>query len=216
MAPAAAAADASTTILVLDVSGSMDDPAQIPPGFPQAARLQADEDALGRLVEQAHPGHRVPLSVIAGGLMGLPELLQLRSQLDQYLQQQNIDPASISKLAALKAAATALLTAIQFERDHAGADDRVGIVTFSSDAAVLAPPTPQVAGLAGAVGQLQTGGSTNMGAGLQAALDLLKDQPNPSVILMTDGWNNDGMTNDQVLSGPVQHAASGHVPVCAI
>ncbi|HYW22891.1 MAG TPA: hypothetical protein VE953_01930, partial [Terriglobales bacterium] len=61
----AAAADGSTTVLVLDVSGSMDDPARIPPDFPQAARLQQEENALGRLVEQAKPGHKVPLSVIA-------------------------------------------------------------------------------------------------------------------------------------------------------
>jgi hypothetical protein len=212
----AAAAEGSTTILVLDVSGSMDDPAQIPPDFPQAAKLQADEDAVGRLLEQAHPGNRVPLSVIAGGLMGLPELISLRSDLNTYLQQQNIDPATLSKLSALKTAAAALLTAIQFERDHAGADDRVGIVTFSSDATVVAPPTPGVAGLNAAVQGLRTDGSTNIGAGLQSALDLLKDQANPNVILMTDGWNNDGMTNDQVLSGPVQRATAAKVPVCAI
>jgi hypothetical protein len=41
-------------------------------------------------------------------------------------------------------------------------------------------------------------------------------QPNPSAILMTDGWNIDGMTNDQVLGGPVQQAAAARVPVCAV
>lgn len=214
--PAAAAGDASTTVLVLDVSGSMDDPARIPPDFPEAAKLKERQDAVGRLVEQAHPGRKVPLSVIAGGLLGLPDLLSLRSDLVAYLKQRNVDPASISKLAALKAAATALLTAVQFERDHAGADDRVGIVTFSSDAAVLARPTAQVAGLGAAVQGLSTSGSTNMGAGLQSALDLLKGQPNPSILLLTDGWNNDGMTDDEVLGGPVQAAASGRVPVCTV
>lgn len=213
---AAAAADGSTTVLVLDVSGSMDDPDRIPPDFPQAARLQADEDAVGRLLELAHPGRKVPLSVIAGGLMGLPELISLRSELDSYLQQHNVDPASISKLAALKLAASSLLTAIQLERDRGGADDRVGIVTFSSDSTVLAQPTTRIAGLAAAVQGLQTDGSTNIGAGLQSALDLLGGQPNPSIILMTDGWNNDGMTNDEVLSGAVRQAAAARIPVCAI
>src|SRR5262245_27993109 len=167
----------------------MEDPARIPVDFPQAARLKEKQDAVGRLVEQAHPGQKVPLSVIAGGLLGLPDLLSLRSDLDTYLKQHNIDPASISKLAALKAAAAAMLSAVQFERDRAGADDRVGIVTFSSDAAVLAQPTPQVAGLNAGVQALQTSGSTNMGAGLKSALDLLQGQPNPSIILLTDGWN---------------------------
>ncbi|HEY7201955.1 MAG TPA: VWA domain-containing protein [Candidatus Dormibacteraeota bacterium] len=215
-APAAAAGDGSTTVLVLDVSGSMEDPARIPPDFPQAAKLKEKEDAVGRLVEQAHPGHKVPLSVIAGGLLGLPDLLSLRSDLDTYLKQHNIDPATLSKLAALKAAAGAMLTAVQFERDHAGADDRVGVVTFSDDSSVLAQPTPQVAGLNAAVQGLQTAGSTNMGAGLQSALELLKGQPNPSIILLTDGWNNEGMTNDEVLSGPVQAATAGKVPVCTV
>jgi uncharacterized protein YegL len=212
----AAAADGSTTVLVLDVSGSMEDPARIPPDFPQAAKLRADEDAVGRLVEQAHPGRKIPLSVIAGGLMGLPELLSLRSDLNSYLQSRSIDPESISKLAALKAAAGALLTATQFERDHASADERVGIVTFASDSTVVAQPSAQVSSLGAAVQALQTDGSTNMGAGLQAALDMLKGQPNPSVILMTDGWNNDGLSNDQVLGGPVQQAAAGRIPVCAV
>jgi uncharacterized protein YegL len=215
-APVAAAGDGSTTVLVLDVSGSMSDPARIPPDFPQAAKLKEREDAVGRLVEQAHPGRKVPLSVIAGGLLGLPDLLSLRSDLDTYLQRHSIDPESISKLAALKAAAGALLSAVQFERDRAGADHRVGIVTFSTDSSVLAPATPQVAGLATAVQGLQPSGSTNIGAGLQSALELLKGQPNPSVILLTDGWNNDGMTNDQVLRGPVQAAATEKVPVCTI
>src|SRR5215472_9197358 len=203
-------------MLVLDISGSMDDPARIPPDFPQAAKLQQEEDALGRLVEQAKPGHKVPLSVIAGGLMGLPDLLQLRSQFDTYLQQHNVDPASISKLAALKVGATQLLAAVQQERDRTGADDRVGIVTFSDDSAVLAPLTPSVAGLTSAVSVLQTEGSTNMGAGLTSALDLLQGQANPSIIMLTDGWNNTGMTNDEVLSGPVRRAATGKVPICTI
>jgi von Willebrand factor type A domain len=211
-----AAAGGSTTVLVLDVSGSMDEPARIPPDFPQAAKLQQEQDALGRLVEQAKPGHKVPLSVIAGGLMGLPDLIQLQSQLDTYLQQHNVDPSSISKLAALKVAATQLLTAVQLERDHTGADDRVGIVTFSDDSTVLAPVTPAVSGLAAAVQGLRTEGSTNMGAGLASALDLLQGQPGASIIMLTDGWNNTGMTNDEVLSGPVQRAAAGKVPICTI
>jgi VWA domain-containing protein len=215
-APASAAGDGSTTILVLDVSGSMNDPAQIPPGFPQAARLQADEDALGRLIEQAHPGQKVPLSVIAGGLMGLPELIRLRGDLDTYLKQQGIDPATLSKLAALKTATAELLTALQFERDHAGADNRVGVVTFSSDATVVAQPTAQIAGLNAGVQALQTDGSTNIGGGLQSAMDLLKGEPNPSIILMTDGWNNTGMTNDEVLSGPARAAAASRIPICGI
>jgi len=214
--PAVAAGDGSTTVLVLDVSGSMEDPARIPPDFPQAAKLKEKQDAVGRLVEQAHPGQKVPLSVIAGGLLGLPDLLSLRSDLDTYLKQHNVDPASISKLAALKAAAGAMLTAVQFERDHAGADERVGIVTFSDSSSVLSQPTPQVGGLNAAVQGLRTAGSTNMGAGLQSALDLLKGQPNSSIILLTDGWNNDGMTNDEVLSGPVQAAVTGKVPVCTV
>lgn len=212
----AAAADGSTTVLVLDVSGSMDDPALIPPDFPQAAKLKQEQDALGRLVEQAKPGHKVPLSVIAGGLLGLPDLLTLRSQLDDYLKQHNVDPATISKLAALKVAATELLTTVQLERDHAGADDRVGIVTFSDDSAVVAPLTPSVGGLVATVQGLQTQGSTNMGAGLGTALDLLQGQANPSIIMLTDGWNNTGMTNDEVLTGPVRRAAAARVPICTV
>jgi len=63
---------------------------------------------------------------------------------------------------------------------------------------------------------LQPSGSTNMGAGLQSALELLKGQPNPSVILLTDGWNNEGMSNAELLAGPVAQAAAGHIPICTV
>src|SRR5205823_1300243 len=86
----------------------------------------------------------------------------------------------------------------------------------SDDAGVLATPDTSLAAEKPLVNGLQTDGATNMGAGLQDALDMLKGQSNPAVVLLTDGWNNTGMTDDQVLAGPVAAAASQHTPICTI
>src|SRR5437764_1038375 len=93
---------------------------------------------------------------------------------------------------------------------------RAVILVLAASAAVPGRPTGQVASLTPGVQALTTAGATNMAAGLQSALDLLENQPNPSIILLTDGWNNDGMSNDEVLRGPVAAAASARVPVCTV
>ena len=205
----------SSTSFVLDISGSMDSPGVIPAAFPDAAKLKQSQDTVERFLEQAKPGTKVSLKVLAGALGSLGDYLRLQQELSDWLTQHNQDPTKISKLYALKVATTAILNTLNAERD-AGLDQRAGLVTFSSDASVLAAMTDQPGSLLGAINGLQTQGSTNIGDGLQKGLDMLASAPNPSIVLITDGWNNTGMTNDEIISGPVQKAAAAHIPICTI
>lgn len=206
----------STTVLLLDRSGSMDDPLTIPADFPQASELRTRQVALGRALELAHPGERVPLSVMVAAAFGLGELRGLRQRLDDFSREKGIDPASLSKLAALRQAASGLLAELQLEREGLEVDDRVGLVTFADAPQVVAAPSSQTDSLTTALSASRSDGATNLGAGLLSALDLLRGQPRPSVILVTDGWNDAGGTDAQVLSGPVRRAAASRVPICTV
>jgi von Willebrand factor type A domain len=215
--PKAGAADhGSTTAMVLDISGSMESPAQIPSGFPQAAELKEKQDAFGSLLEQAKSGKKVTAGILIAGISGIADLVKLSSKLDDYLKAQGIDPATISKLSALKVSTKSMLSTLAAERQGLGLDHRVGLVTFSDTANVLAPLNSDMAGLAAQVDTLKTEGSTNMGDGLQNGLTLVQDQPGAGIVLLTDGWNNTGMTDDQILTGPLATAVARGIPICAI
>ncbi len=75
-------------------------------------------------------------------------------------------------------------------------DDRMGIVAFSDDAKVVWPLSTQRAMTAAAIGQLTPLGATNLGAGLSAALDMLKETragATRAMMVLTDGHTNRGV-----------------------
>jgi uncharacterized protein YegL len=213
---AAASAGATTTVFVLDISGSMDSPAVIPAGFPKAAELKERQDEFEGLVEQARGHQKVPVGTLVSGISGLVQLVQLQVQLQDYLTKQGADAKSLAKITALKLATGYMIETLTAEHSREGTNNQVGIVTFSSEAAVLAPVTPDPASVKAKVAALEPEASTNIGDGLQQAVGMLEGQPAPAIILLTDGWNNSGMSNDQVLSGPVAGAAGKNIPVCTI
>ena len=52
--------------------------------------------------------------------------------------------------------------------------------------------------------------------GCRMGSGLVQDQPGAGIVLLTDGWNNTGMTDDQVLAGPVATAVAQGIPICTI
>lgn len=213
--PARGAAQGASTVFVLDISGSMDSPGIIPPEFPDAAKLKQSQDAVEQFIEQAKPGLKVTPKILFGAIWSLGDFIRTESELYDWMKQQNLDPKTISKLYDLKIAASAMLNDLAAER-AAGLDERAGLVTFSSDASVLANMSSNPASLQSAVAGLATEGSTNIGDGLEKALGLLRGAANPAIVLITDGWNNTGMTDEQVLSGPTRKAAAQKIPICTI
>ncbi|HEV3234202.1 MAG TPA: serine/threonine-protein kinase [Candidatus Dormibacteraeota bacterium] len=206
----------ASTVVVLDVSGSMDSPALIPPGFPKAQELKDVTDAVSSVLEQWQGGKKLPAGALINGAASLTRLVQLQQELQAYEQANGIDPKSTSKLAVMKASADALADRLSVETKVAGANNKLGAITFSTTAAQLAPLAGNPAGLKPQIDALQTDGSTDIGDGLQQAVQMLNGQQAPAIVLLTDGWNNEAMTNDQIINGPVAAAAAKGIPICTI
>lgn len=89
--------------------------------------------------------------------------------------------------------------------DELRASDRVSIVVYAGSAGVVLPPTPgnQKDKILDAIEQLEAGGSTAGGEGIQLAYNLAKDNfiksGNNRVILATDGDFNVGVSSDSEL-----------------
>lgn len=91
-----------------------------------------------------------------------------------------------------------------------GVTDRVGVVTFATDATLLTPLTTNPAMVSSQVAQLaiapeEETGSTNSGAGLELALaELNSDRHNPNarkvVVLLTDGLTNEPEPNPELFA----------------
>ncbi len=95
--------------------------------------------------------------------------------------------------------------ALQMLAEELGEKDHISIVTYSSTAQLLLPPTSgqQRSEIMSAITRLKAEGSTNGAAGIQLAYDtaklnLLKEGSN-RVILCTDGDFNVGITDDDQL-----------------
>ena len=213
---AGAGGNGASTVMVLDVSGSMESPAVIPAGFPKAQELKDKTDAVSSVLEQWQSGQKLPAGALVSGATSLTDLVQLQQELQAYEQQQGVDPNATSKLAVMKASADSLADRLAVESKAAGAHNQLGAITFSTTAAVLAALNSNPATLKPLIDGLKTDGSTDIGDGLQQAVQMLNGQQAPAIVLLTDGWNNTGMTNDQILSGPVAVARSKGIPICTI
>ncbi len=140
-------------------------------------------------------------------------------------------PNNLSRWVALDAAVRGFIDVLSANR----IDEHVGIVSFASDVALVAPtmcgrrPTPQEEhGLTGAIGTVKDkmtilsnavwNGNTEMGGGLNMAVDILTgptSRPNVEkfVILMTDGMPTDA---PELVISAAQRAAAANIKVYVI
>jgi molecular chaperone DnaK len=85
----------------------------------------------------------------------------------------------------------AVLEFLKIRRGGAGAQDYIGCVTFHSTAQVVAAPARDAGNLPGNVASLTASGTTNMAAGIRAAVKSLNGLPDPAlrkrIILLSDG-----------------------------
>ena len=92
---------------------------------------------------------------------------------------------------------------------HAGADDRIGVVTFDDSVELLLPLAhhdPRTA--ANTIGRIHSGGSTNMSGGWLKALEMLvadgRADAVKRIVILTDGHANAGIKEPDQLVGMVR------------
>jgi hypothetical protein len=218
--PGAEAAFASTDVaLVIDVSGSMEILAEIPQDFPHRDEYR---DSLAQLVgfAEGNQGKR-SLHDVASGIGSGVKLAQLEQDVDQYLQTHNLDLKEQSRLGAARRAAKSYLDLLELSRQGNNTNDRVALITFDTTLEVNQALTGDYTKTRQTLDTLEPLGGTNMGAGLQAALDRLGPAPatanaRKQIILLTDGFSNEGLSSEDILNGPAKIAKSRNIPIYTI
>lgn len=98
----------------------------------------------------------------------------------------------------------------QLRQDNAASPGQasVSLTTFSESAEAKVPLTSDFASVEAAAKALRTSSATNVGEGLEVGLSSLEGAlGRRSLILLTDGQTNRGMSKEQVLAGPAADAA---------
>lgn len=114
------------------------------------------------------------------------------------------------KIESAKQAAADVVTMIEQESQAGGQLHQVALVSFTTDANLESPLSNDYAGVSGAINRLDSLDSTNLGAGIEVAnqaLSAASTDAQKIVILLSDGLSNEGLSNAEILSGPVQAAA---------
>ena len=115
------------------------------------------------------------------------------------------------KMESAKNAAVNVLTMIEQENRSTEANHQIAVASFSDDAWLELALTDDYNSARNAANRLEPTGGTNIGAGLQTANAILTTVPTATqktVILLSDGLTNQGLSPDQILAGPVQEAAA--------
>lgn len=112
------------------------------------------------------------------------------------------------KLTSAQQAALSVLDMIEQESLIGGVSHRVAVASFNSFANLDLPLTTDYAQARQAIQALGPLGNTNMGAGLEESNRALQSalQAQKITILLSDGLANEGLSRDEILSGPVQAA----------
>jgi Mg-chelatase subunit ChlD len=213
-----AAIAATDVVLVVDTSDSMAFPSEIPQDFPNREKYRRLIAELISTLEKSDD-ERTVRDLIAF-LDATVQLSQLGNDIDQYLQTHDITLDDLSRLTTARTALNAYLDLVELNR-QSGGQDRISLVTFGSTAATGRPLGTDVAATRRALDGLATGGGTNIGAGLDAALDQLNQNPPPpgarqQIILVTGGFPTEGMSAEQILSGPAATAKSRNIPIYTV
>ncbi|MEW6573233.1 MAG: tetratricopeptide repeat protein [Bacillota bacterium] len=113
-----------------------------------------------------------------------------------------------SKLESAKTAAIQMLQLIGEENKEFGPKHEVGLVTFSSSAALLLSSTTEISNAERVVEGISAGESTNIGDALQLAnAELQKSRAKKKIIVMlSDGETNTGLSPEEIVDGPVNAA----------
>lgn len=123
------------------------------------------------------------------------------------------------KIEAAKNAALDVVTMMEQEAQIGNASHRVGIVTFSSTAELVIPPTTDYAQVKALISGLYPTERTNIGDGLLMSNQALASEPSDVqrfIILLSDGMTNEGLSPEEILAGPVEEARTAGICIYTV
>ena len=123
-----------------------------------------------------------------------------------------------TKIDQAKEAARSVVEIIGGAGSALGGSPQVSLATFTTDAQSVVEATADYDKVKAAVDQITPSASTNLGAGIQVGLDQLKSagQTSSSMIVMSDGLTNTGLTADEIMAGPVADAKAAGVKIFTV
>jgi len=141
---------------------------------------------------------------------------QLTQQREQLAGKYNIP----TRLQLAQDATRTLIALSKLDETASQRTSAIGLVTFSSNGYIIQPMTNDYDLLDKQVDALKVEGETNIGEGLQAAVDELKEHADPSkqslIVLMSDGQTNLGLTADQIAAQIPPDAQGLHARICTV
>lgn len=211
-----------TLLAVIDRSGSMDEAAVSGNPIPKADYLGGSARS-GTTMQQNNLNTNINIAInqpMGGGTGRAPfggHLLPGGGINYQAVNYSSLHSSSISKLAYAKRALDSLA-------DTMGPEDNFGIVAFDHNASVVSEPMymndVNKSKIKAAISQIQTGGSTNIEAGLnRAAAFITKEMLENTVvkiILLSDGEANYGAQGPQALGKVAENLSRSGVIITSI
>ncbi len=124
-----------------------------------------------------------------------------------------------TKIEEARSAGSTVIGSVANLAASSGTTAQVSVVAFSSTASATQDLTTDYAEARGAIQSLEPQDSTNMGAGLEVALEQLRAAPGGStktIVLLSDGMANEGLSGDEILAGPVRQAKAAGIKIYCV
>lgn len=115
-----------------------------------------------------------------------------------------------------KSAASSIFDLIELDQKVSGQNQKVGLVVFTTYAKMLLPFTSDIQEVRGTVESLQDQNMTNLGGGLEIALEMAKEsEGQTTIILLSDGWTNVGIPRETILDSISQQISAQGIRICS-
>jgi hypothetical protein len=126
------------------------------------------------------------------------------------------DTQDVSKINAAKEAGQVLLKTIKATAARSGGNYQIGVAQFADSSSMVLAPTADYAGVANAISGLTSNGGTNLVDAIDIGASQLSGQRGLKVmILLSDGKDESGNSDDTILAEAKTAAAEG-VKICTV
>lgn len=115
-----------------------------------------------------------------------------------------------------KSAAFSIFDLMELDQRAGGQNQQIGLVVFTTYAKMLLPLTTNIENARIAVKDLEEQNMTNLGGGLEIALEMSEETKNPTtIILLSDGWANVGHSRSAIMGSLSGQAKTQGIRVCS-